>query len=201
MGRKCSALYEVIFDTCLKFHHQLNSATHQSATHHYQTPPLDSNLRMAAARFFNQAVRQLRPLQPTLAASRPKIMRPSLVIRAMSSDGGQITSELVQRMQTKIQEALQAQRVEVADMAGDGRHVEILVIAKEFEGKSAVNRQRMVYKVTNYKHKLAVTFAKLCCIKLPSASISNSGQLTSHSLFLNLFAGYLGRASRDCSCC
>jgi stress-induced morphogen len=65
----------------------------------------------------------------------------------MSSDGGQITSELVQRMQTKIQEALQAQRVEVADVAGDGRHVEIVVVAKEFEGKSAVNRQRMVYKV------------------------------------------------------
>lgn len=73
-------------------------------------------------------------------------MRPSLVIRGMSSDGGQITSELVQRMQTKIQGALQAQRVEVADMAGDGRHVEIVVVAKEFEGKSAVNRQRMVYK-------------------------------------------------------
>ncbi len=28
-----------------------------------------------------------------------------------------------------------------------GRHVEIVVISKEFEGKSAVNRQRMVYKV------------------------------------------------------
>lgn len=106
-----------------------------------------SNLhKMSAARLFSQAVRQLRPLQPTLAASRPKVMRSSLVIRAMSSDG-QITSELVQRMQTKIQDALQAQKVEVADVAGDGRHVEIFVIAKEFEGKSAVNRQRMVYKV------------------------------------------------------
>lgn len=30
---------------------------------------------------------------------------------------------------------------------GDGRHVEIMVVSKEFEGKSAVNRQRMVYKV------------------------------------------------------
>lgn len=68
-----------------------------------------------------------------------------MAIRAMSSDG-QITSELVQRMQTKIQEALQAQKVEVADMAGDGRHVEIVVISREFEGKSAVNRQRLVYK-------------------------------------------------------
>lgn len=28
-----------------------------------------------------------------------------------------------------------------------GRHVEIVVVSKEFEGKSAVNRQRMVYKV------------------------------------------------------
>lgn len=104
------------------------------------------NSTKMAARFLSQAARQLRPLQHTLTASRPSSVRANMVIRAMSSDG-QITSELVQRMQTKIQEALQAQKVEVADMAGDGRHVEIVVISREFEGKSAVNRQRLVYKV------------------------------------------------------
>ena len=35
-------------------------------------------------------------------------------------------------------------------MQGDGRHVEIVVVSKEFEGKSAVNRQRMVYKVRGW---------------------------------------------------
>ena len=100
-----------------------------------------------AARFFSQAARQLRPLQPILAVSRPiTSVRSGLVIRAMSSDG-QITSELIQGMQQKIQDALQAQKVVVADVQGDGRHVEIVVVSKEFEGKNAVNRQRMVYKV------------------------------------------------------
>ena len=49
-------------------------------------------------------------------------------------------------MKSKIADALKADRVEVADMQGDGRHVEIVVISKEFEGQNAVNRQRMVYK-------------------------------------------------------
>lgn len=64
----------------------------------------------------------------------------------MSTDG-QINSELIQRMTSKIQTALSAQKVDVADVQGDGRHVEIVVVSKEFEGKNAVNRQRMVYKV------------------------------------------------------
>ena len=101
---------------------------------------------MKAAQFFSLAARQLRPLQPVITATRPIVPRSNFSVRAISSDG-QITSELIQRMQSKIQEALQAQRVEVADVAGDGRHVEIVVVAKEFEGKNAVNRQRMVYKV------------------------------------------------------
>ena len=102
-----------------------------------------------SARFLCQAARQLRPLQPLFVAARPAVCRTPLAIRAMSGEG-QITSELVQSMTAKIQEALQAQRVEVQDVAGDGRHVEIMVVAKEFEGKSAVNRQRMVYKVRRW---------------------------------------------------
>jgi len=65
----------------------------------------------------------------------------------MSADG-QIQSELMESMRRKIESALTAQRVEVTDMQGDGRHVEIVVVSKDFEGKSAVNRQRMVYKVS-----------------------------------------------------
>jgi hypothetical protein len=43
-------------------------------------------------------------------------------------------------------------------MQGDGRHVEIVVVSKEFEGKSAVNRQRMVYKVRT------AACAAVCCM-------------------------------------
>jgi len=60
---------------------------------------------------------------------------------------GQIQSELMTQMRSKIQSALVAERVEVTDVQGDGRHVEIVVISKDFEGKTSVNRQRMVYKV------------------------------------------------------
>lgn len=57
-----------------------------------------------------------------------------------------ISSSLMEQMRSKIEAALKAESVQVEDMQGDGRHVEIVVVSKEFEGKSAVNRQRMVYK-------------------------------------------------------
>ena len=49
-------------------------------------------------------------------------------------------------MQNKIKEQLNAESVSVKDAYGDGRHVSIDVVATAFEGQSAVNRQRMVYK-------------------------------------------------------
>jgi acid stress-induced BolA-like protein IbaG/YrbA len=61
---------------------------------------------------------------------------------------GQISSELIESMKAKISDALQAQSVNIVDVYGDGRHVSIDVVAEEFEGKNAVARQRMVYKVT-----------------------------------------------------
>ena len=67
-------------------------------------------------------------------------------VRAMSGEG-QINSELIERMTGKIQTALDAKTVEVQDVQGDGRHVEIVVVADVFSGQSQVNRQRMVYKV------------------------------------------------------
>ncbi|KDD76678.1 hypothetical protein H632_c141p3 [Helicosporidium sp. ATCC 50920] len=60
--------------------------------------------------------------------------------------GGGVTAELTARMQSKIQVALEARHVKVHDTSGDGRHVVIEVVSDAFEGKSAVNRQRMVYK-------------------------------------------------------
>lgn len=75
----------------------------------------------------------------------PMSQRPSNV-RMMTSDG-QISSDLMDSMRLKIEKALEADEVQVADVQGDGRHVEIVVVSRQFEGKSSVNRQRMVYKV------------------------------------------------------
>ena len=62
------------------------------------------------------------------------------------NDSGSIDSPLMQSMQKKIKEHLNAESVTVIDANGDGRHVTIDVISSAFEGQSAVNRQRMVYK-------------------------------------------------------
>ncbi|PSC76578.1 chloroplastic mitochondrial [Micractinium conductrix] len=98
------------------------------------------------------AVRQCSPAAARwaggVAARLPLAGRPAqlLVVRASSSMDNNISSGLMESMRGKIQAALDAQMVTVEDMQGDGRHVEIVVVSKEFEGKSAVNRQRMVYK-------------------------------------------------------
>lgn len=55
-------------------------------------------------------------------------------------------SPLINSMNLKIKEQLNAQSVTISDAYGDGRHVSISVVSEAFEGKSAVNRQRMVYK-------------------------------------------------------
>ncbi|KAL7003844.1 hypothetical protein U1Q18_004987 [Sarracenia purpurea var. burkii] len=62
------------------------------------------------------------------------------------NDPGSIDSSLIQPMEKKIKEHLNAESVIVKDAYGDGRHVSIDVIASAFEGQSAVSRQRMVYK-------------------------------------------------------
>ncbi|KAJ9185658.1 hypothetical protein P3X46_005260 [Hevea brasiliensis] len=62
------------------------------------------------------------------------------------NDAGSIDSPLMQSMEKKIKEELNAESVIVKDAYGDGRHVSIDVISSAFEGQSSVNRQRMVYK-------------------------------------------------------
>ena len=60
---------------------------------------------------------------------------------------GQVSSELMASMRAKIIDALEdTVSCEVVDESGDGQHVNISVVSKAFEDKSAVNRQRMVYK-------------------------------------------------------
>lgn len=105
-------------------------------------------------------------------------------VRMMTSEG-QIQSELMESMKAKIQSALEAQEVHVTDIQGDGRHVEIVVVSSQFEGKNSVNRQRMVYKVCkDDDEEWKCTF---CC------------QGYSHCVCLS-GAGHLGRATRCCAC-
>lgn len=59
---------------------------------------------------------------------------------------GQVTNSLMDSMSGNIREALEAQKVQVTDMYGDGRHVSIEVVSSLFDGKSQMQRQRMVYK-------------------------------------------------------
>lgn len=67
-------------------------------------------------------------------------------ILKMSASDNNITSDLIESMRVNIREQLEAESVEVMDLSGNGRHVAIKVVSEKFEGKSAVNRQRMVYK-------------------------------------------------------
>ncbi|WVY98717.1 hypothetical protein V8G54_030868 [Vigna mungo] len=62
------------------------------------------------------------------------------------NDAGSVDLPLIQSMHNKIKEQLNAESVTVKDAYGDGRHVSIDVVSTAFEGQSAVNRQRMVYK-------------------------------------------------------
>jgi acid stress-induced BolA-like protein IbaG/YrbA len=64
-----------------------------------------------------------------------------------SAEGGVISEVLMATMKQKIGEALETDQVTVVDAYGDGRHVSIDVVSKLFEGKGAVARQRLVYKV------------------------------------------------------
>ena len=65
---------------------------------------------------------------------------------ATGGEGNDITSALMEQMREKISQGLEARSVDVNDLSGNGRHVSIKVVSQAFEGKSSVNRQRMVYK-------------------------------------------------------
>lgn len=63
-----------------------------------------------------------------------------------AEEQGQISSELMQQMKRSITSSLEADKVDVTDVYGDGRHVSIEVVSKLFEGQTSVKRQRLVYK-------------------------------------------------------
>lgn len=59
------------------------------------------------------------------------------------------------------------------DTSGDGRHVCIDVISKAFEGKSAVNRQRMVYKAIWEELQSTVHAVDQMTTKTPDEAAAN----------------------------
>ncbi|MED6170424.1 hypothetical protein PIB30_030730 [Stylosanthes scabra] len=97
--------------------------------------------------------RSLSPLPLTLSHSHPppasslfSSTRRFTTRATHVNDPGSIDSPLMQSMEKKIKDQLNAESVTVKDAYGDGRHVSIDVVSTAFEGQSAVNRQRMVYK-------------------------------------------------------
>ncbi|KAI5670031.1 hypothetical protein M9H77_19884 [Catharanthus roseus] len=81
-------------------------------------------------------------------ATVPILRRRNFCVQATNevSDSSSVDSILIKSMEKKIKEQLDADSVTVKDAYGDGRHVSIDVISSAFEGQSALNRQRMVYK-------------------------------------------------------
>lgn len=76
-----------------------------------------------------------------------RVALPVVARDASSSAGGNnITGDVIETMKGKISAELEADSVDVFDANGDNQHVSIDVVAKAFEGKNAVQRQRMVYK-------------------------------------------------------
>ena len=110
----------------------------------------------------------------------------------MSPDQQRISTELVDSMREKIREALQADKVDISDTYGDGRHVSIDVVSKAFEGESSMKRCGMV-----------VTAWHAC---MPISKVHRSVSLThnlhspqaAHGVQSNLAGAPRHRACRGC---
>ncbi|XP_062232922.1 protein BOLA4, chloroplastic/mitochondrial [Phragmites australis] len=92
-----------------------------------------------------------------------------------SSSGpvGPAESPATKALEAKIKEQLEADAVTVVDTSGDGRHVVIDVVSKVFEGKSAVNRQRMVYKAIWEELQSTVHAVDQMTTKTPAEAAAN----------------------------
>ncbi|KAL5224877.1 hypothetical protein ABZP36_011516 [Zizania latifolia] len=86
---------------------------------------------------------------------------------------GSADSPAMQALEAKIKEQLEADTVAVVDTSGDGRHVCIDVVSKVFEGKSAVNRQRMVYKAIWEELQSTLHAVDQMTTKTPSEAAAN----------------------------
>ncbi|XP_031109129.1 protein BOLA4, chloroplastic/mitochondrial [Ipomoea triloba] len=115
-------------------------------------------------------------LPPIGAMAAPSLLRRrTFCTRATSDQNGfrQIDSPLMQSMENKIKEQLNAESVTVNDLYGDGRHVSIDVVSSAFEGQSAVNRQRMVYKAIWEELQQTVHAVDQMTTKTPTEATGN----------------------------
>ncbi|MCB0308648.1 MAG: BolA family transcriptional regulator [Bdellovibrionales bacterium] len=55
-----------------------------------------------------------------------------------------ITLETIQKT---IESNLPGSQVQVVDLTGTGDHIEVTVVSKDFEGKSPLERHRMIYNM------------------------------------------------------
>ena len=113
-----------------------------------------------------------------------------------TEEQGQISSQLMQQMKESITNNLEADKVEVTDVYGDGRHVNIEVVSKLFDGQSSMKRQRLVYKVSNCLEippVAAVNFTVLNLLGWAGNSITALESLPN--------AGNLAGTAKHCPCC
>lgn len=108
-----------------------------------------SSCKPAAVHFraYNASVSS-RQNRPMVALNSIPVNGPPAGDAPTSQEQSQITTALMTAMKQKIGDALETDKVVVQDMQGDGRHVSIDVVSPLFEGKTAVQRQRLVYKVS-----------------------------------------------------
>lgn len=50
-----------------------------------------------------------------------------------------------QEIRSRVEQALPGARITIRDMVGDQDHYELIVVSSAFEGKSTLERHRMVY--------------------------------------------------------
>ncbi|TVU11272.1 hypothetical protein EJB05_44846 [Eragrostis curvula] len=110
---------------------------------------------------------------PPLPLSRRPRARGFAAWASAPGSAGPAESPATKALEAKIKEQLEADAVTVVDASGDGRHVCIDVVSKAFEGKSAVNRQRMVYKVIWEELQSTVHAVDQMTTKTPDEAASN----------------------------
>ena len=136
--------------------------------------------------FYKQRISRCQPRNQVSASSQ----------EVTTEEQGQTSSELMQQTKESITNNLEADKVEVTDVYGDGRHVSIEVVSKLFDGQSSMKRQRLVYKVGNCLGIPPVAAVTVKVLKL----LGWAGK--SITAFKSLYnAGDLAGTSKHCPCC
>lgn len=144
-GARTRALHHPAMSLLLNFAHCKPSAVSCRGGRRTRCPNGHTLIALPQQQLLQQPLRHV----PSDILSAPRCLDVSCTAQAGSSGApaGQVTKDLMDSMAANITTALDATAVRVSDVYGDAQHVEIHVVSPAFEGKSAMNRQRMVYKV------------------------------------------------------